>query len=1021
MQKYCFVVLLLLSFQLVFAQNNSKKPLDHSVYDGWQSIGEKIISNDGRIVAYTVNVQEGDGNLVLKHIYNEKELIIERGYNASFSNNNEFLVCKIKPTYQQTRDAKIKKKKPDEMPKDSLAIVNLTDMSVQKIARVKSYKMPQENEWLAWLHEKNENDKKADAEEGTLLCLRNLNVNVYDSFPKISNYVFDKKGNTLAIDRRGNKKDSILKNALIWIKMSDVKFDTLLKNYTDLKSITLNDDGTQLAFVATADTTKAEQKPFSLYYFNKELQKKELNNDTKGIPENWRINENANLSFSKTGNRLFFGTSPKIIAKDTSLPEFERVNVDVWHYNDDELQTVQLKNNDVILKRSYIAYYDFNTQQINQLGNEKFVRVQVPLEGDARMAYTSTNEGKRIAAQWQGFTMNDVYSVDLITGKQKLIKANHKGNVIPSYTGKYLLLYDEVKKQYELYNHATQQLKPFAKDIPFALYDEDNDVPDDANAYGIAKWMENDEYVLINDRYDVWKVATDGKQKSVALTNGRKEKVQHRYISFDEDEKFITAYQIMYFKLYHEVSKASGLLIRTTEIPYKYNFQSQDDAYYDAPDNIKYQRDSTKMKIVYYLQFMKPGYFKDFNKTLSAEINKQPIKLSNKKTTKVSTGNASTDLRPKKPSLNEPVPAIISSEVLENISNFVKAKNSCSFIYTMENYKRSSNLYFGCGMDTILVENANNPDYSDTIIQPRRQLSFINKQQEQYNWGTAELFQWKAYTGKLTEGVLYKPENFDAKKKYPMIVYFYERSNNTLHNYIAPAPTPSRLNIPFFVSRGYIVFVPDIWYVKGKPGQSAYDYIVSGTRAVVKLGFVDSTKIGLQGQSWGGYQIAHLITRTNLYAAAWAGAPVANMTSAYGGIRWGSGLNRQFQYEKSQSRIGATLWERQDLYLENSPLFHLPKVKTPLVIMHNDKDDAVPWYQGIELFTGLRRLGKKVWMLNYNDEFHNLVERKNRKDIQIREQQFFDWLLKGEKPAPWLEKGVPAIMKGRTMGYEGEY
>jgi dipeptidyl aminopeptidase/acylaminoacyl peptidase len=115
-----------------------------------------------------------------------------------------------------------------------------------------------------------------------------------------------------------------------------------------------------------------------------------------------------------------------------------------------------------------------------------------------------------------------------------------------------------------------------------------------------------------------------------------------------------------------------------------------------------------------------------------------------------------------------------------------------------------------------------------------------------------------------------------------MIVYFYERSNNTLHNYIAPAPTPSRLNISFFVSRGYIVFVPDIWYKTGKPGQSAYDYIVSGTRAVVKKGYVDSTKMGLQGQSWGGYQIAHLITRTNLYAAAWAGAPVANMTSAYG-------------------------------------------------------------------------------------------------------------------------------------------
>jgi dipeptidyl aminopeptidase/acylaminoacyl peptidase len=179
---------------------------------------------------------------------------------------------------------------------------------------------------------------------------------------------------------------------------------------------------------------------------------------------------------------------------------------------------------------------------------------------------------------------------------------------------------------------------------------------------------------------------------------------------------------------------------------------------------------------------------------------------------------------------------------------------------------------------------------------------------------------------------------------------------------------------------------------------------------------VDSTKIGLQGQSWGGYQIAYLITKTNMYAAAWAGAPVVNMTSAYGGIRWGTGMNRQFQYEKTQSRIGATLWERPDLYLKNSALFELPKVQTPLVIMSNDADDAVPWYQGIEMFTAMKRLNKKAWLLVYNNEFHNLVERKNKKDIQIREQQFFDHYLKGAEMPVWMSKGVPAIMKGRTLG-----
>jgi len=143
---------------------------------------------------------------------------------------------------------------------------------------------------------------------------------------------------------------------------------------------------------------------------------------------------------------------------------------------------------------------------------------------------------------------------------------------------------------------------------------------------------------------------------------------------------------------------------------------------------------------------------------------------------------------------------------------------------------------------------------------------------------------------------------------------------------------------------------------------------------------------------------------------------VANMTSAYGGIRWGTGISRQFQYEKSQSRLGATLWQRPDLYLKNSPLFRADKVTTPLLMMHNDADGAVPWYQGIEFFSALRRLGKKVWLIQYNGEDHGLTERRNRKDWSIRLAQFFGYYLKGEPPARWIREGVPATLKGIDWG-----
>lgn len=310
--------------------------------------------------------------------------------------------------------------------------------------------------------------------------------------------------------------------------------------------------------------------------------------------------------------------------------------------------------------------------------------------------------------------------------------------------------------------------------------------------------------------------------------------------------------------------------------------------------------------------------------------------------------------------------------------------------------------------------------YSNDMKQLER-ISTTNPQQSDYNWGTVELTKWKSYNGIELEGLLYKPENYDSTKTYPLMVYFYELYSDRFHQYYSPKPTASIIYPTEYASAGYVVLIPDIRYEPGHPAKSAYDCIMSGTDHVLSiLPNIDSNRMALQGQSWGGYQTAQLITMTKRYRAAMAGAPVANMFSAYGGIRWGSGVNRQFQYERTQSRIGYTIWERPDLYVENSPLFHLPNVETPLLIMHNDGDGAVPWYQGIELYNGLRRLDKKVWMLNYNDDDHNLMKDANRMDLSIRMRQFFDYYML-DAPAPkWLTDGIPATKKGLEMRYETE-
>jgi dipeptidyl aminopeptidase/acylaminoacyl peptidase len=303
-------------------------------------------------------------------------------------------------------------------------------------------------------------------------------------------------------------------------------------------------------------------------------------------------------------------------------------------------------------------------------------------------------------------------------------------------------------------------------------------------------------------------------------------------------------------------------------------------------------------------------------------------------------------------------------------------------------------------------------------LEAATRVSHANPQQADYNWATAELVEWHSTDGTPLQGILYRPEDFDPSRSYPMIVYFYERSSDGLHQHIPPLPHRSVIRPTFYASRGYLVFVPDIVYQEGYPGKSAMDAVIPGTLRLAAEPWVDQNNIGIQGHSWGGYQIAYMITQTNLFKAAGAGAPVANMTSAYGGIRHETGLSRVFQYERTQSRIGGSLWEQTPRYIENSPLFFLDRVQTPLLIMHNDEDGHVPFEQGVELFIALRRLAKPAWLVNYNNQPHWPVTAANIRDWNIRLQQYFDHYLKGSPAPAWMVEGIPAVEKGRNLGLD---
>jgi len=264
---------------------------------------------------------------------------------------------------------------------------------------------------------------------------------------------------------------------------------------------------------------------------------------------------------------------------------------------------------------------------------------------------------------------------------------------------------------------------------------------------------------------------------------------------------------------------------------------------------------------------------------------------------------------------------------------------------------------------------------------------------------------WNSLDGLPLEGVLIKPANYQPGRRYPVIVYFYERMSQRLFEFNEPVVN-HRPSFSVYTSAGYAIFLPDVVFDIGHPGYSATKCLVPGVQKLIDMGIADPKAIGLHGHSWSGYETAFVITQTNIFAAAIAGAPVANMTSAYGGIRWESGLARQFQYEETQSRIGGSLWEYPERYIENSPLFFADRVETPLLIMHGDEDGAVPWYQSIELYLAMRRLGKDCIFLEYRGEPHHPQKYPNKLDYSIRMMQYFDHYLKGEPAAEWISKGV---------------
>ncbi len=290
------------------------------------------------------------------------------------------------------------------------------------------------------------------------------------------------------------------------------------------------------------------------------------------------------------------------------------------------------------------------------------------------------------------------------------------------------------------------------------------------------------------------------------------------------------------------------------------------------------------------------------------------------------------------------------------------------------------------------------------------QMSETNPQQKDFAWGRSEVVHFTNRDGKPLQGALFYPAGYEPGEKYPMIVYIYEIRSNVVNRYVTPS-SRSPYNTTNYTSQGFFVFQPDIVYKTNQPGESAADCVIPAVEEVLKTGMIDEKKIGIMGHSWGAYQTSFIITQTDLFSAAVAGAPLINMISMYNEIYWNTGSPNQNIFEISQGRLREPWWVIMDDYMRNSPMFQAHNITTPLLVAFGNVDGAVDWHQGIEMYTTMRRMEKPYIMLVYDAENHSLSKKENQIDYTKKVNEFFNHNLLGTEPEEWITRGKKYLDK----------
>ncbi len=965
------LLLSFLSFPLAAQQPAAKRPLTHADYDSWRSIQSPQLSRDGRFVAYFLNPQEGDGEIVVKNLATGSEWRHTRGSRpeptataetgdqrpavpargpggpggpggggASFTPDGRSIVFQIFPSKAESEAAaRQRPARPEETPRNRMGIMNLETGAVKVVERVRRFVVPEEDGvHIAYLlepkpEERRPEDRRAEGAAGAGAPQRPAQG----------------QAGGAAAARRSATPTREYGSDLVLLNLADQSERAI----PDVQDFQFTKDGKTLVYTVAS--------------------RKEEANGIYRLPLGTAVEPAALISGKGRYTRLTWDENQSLMAflsdRDDAAAKQPRVKLYVWDRHN--TAAVELLSADtpgfpkghVLAERGGLSF--------SQDGSRLFFATSAAAEpaGEEAEETPAPTEEKAVADLWH-------WKDDFIQPMQKVRAEQERNRTYRS------VFHIREKKLVPLADESMADVNP-SSDGRWAIGSDDR-------SYRILVGVDTNysDYYLVN--------TLDGNRKPLLQkkSGGLTWSPNGRYALFFDGRNWNT------------ISIPDG---KTTNLTHSLGVAFWQENH-DSPGtpgsygNAGWTKDEKHVLL-----------YDRYDIWQVAPDGAGAVNLTEGVGRKERVAFRLVRLDPQERTVDAAAPLLLRAEnewtrdtgfyrdriggglpeklvmAAKSFGSPSKAKSADVYLLTASTFNEYPDLL------------VTGPDFKNM-----RKVSDANPQRSGLLWGSAELIRYRNLDGRPLSGILYKPENFDPGRKYPMLVYIYETLSERLHRFVDPRPGHS-INTAYYVSNGYLVLTPDIVYTIGYPGQSALKCVLPAIQAVVDMGFVDEKAIGIQGHSWGGYQIAYMVTQTHRFKAAAPGALVANMTSAYSGIRWGTGLPRQFQYERTQSRIGGSLWEYPMRFIENSPVFMADRVQTPLLMLHNDNDDAVPWYQGIEYFLALRRLGKEAYMFNYNGEPHGLRKRVNQKDYTVRLQQFFDHHLKGAPMPEWMERGIPFL------------